>query len=79
MIFLVSIYLSFSNEFYFFNPRMPLNAFVVLLLLKIKNLSPQRVFLACAGAHAVSFLSYSYFYSSSGKFSKILFHVFLYS
>eukprot|EP01042_Synura_sphagnicola_P004194 gene4194-5298_t len=45
---------------------MPLNAFVVALLLKIKNLSPQRVFLACAGAHAAAFFSYLYFYSSSG-------------
>lgn len=44
--------------------RMPLNAFVVLLLLKIKNLSPQNVFLACTGAHLLALVSYLYFYFS---------------
>jgi len=43
--------------------RMPLNAFVVLLLLKIKYLSPQKVFLACATVHVAAFFSYLYFYS----------------
>jgi len=42
--------------------RIPLNAFVVLLLLKIKYLSPQIVFSVCTGAHAVAFLCYYYFY-----------------
>jgi MFS transporter, MFS domain-containing protein family, molybdate-anion transporter len=44
--------------------RIPLNAFVVVLLLKIKYLSPQIVFSVCAGSHAVAFLCYFYFYSS---------------
>jgi hypothetical protein len=41
--------------------RIPLNAFVVLLLLKIKYLSPRIVFSVCTGAHAVAFLCYYYF------------------
>ena len=45
--------------------RMPLNAFVVLLLLKIKFLSPTTVFYICAVAHSISFICYAYFYSSS--------------
>jgi MFS family permease len=44
--------------------RIPLNAFVVVLLLKIKHLSPQMVFTVCTGSHAVAFLCYAYFYSS---------------
>lgn len=43
--------------------RIPLNAFVVLLLLKIKFLSPQVVFMICTGTHALAFLCYLYFYS----------------
>jgi predicted MFS family arabinose efflux permease len=42
--------------------RMPLNAFVVLLLLKIKYLSSFIVFSICTAAHAVAFLCYAYFY-----------------
>jgi len=45
--------------------RMPLNAFVVLLLLKIKYLSPQVVFVICTAAHLLSILSYMYFYMHS--------------
>ncbi len=45
--------------------RMPLNAFVVVLLLKIKFLSSQVVFTICAAAHGVAFLSYYYFYTHS--------------
>ena len=44
--------------------RIPLNAFVVVLLLKIKYLSPQMVFTVCTGSHAMAFLCYFYFYSS---------------
>jgi hypothetical protein len=44
--------------------RIPLNAFVVLLLLKIKLLSSQTVFCICAIAHGVAFLCYWYFYLS---------------
>lgn len=44
--------------------RIPLNAFVVVLLLKIKYLSPQRVFSVCAASHGAAFLCYLYFYSS---------------
>jgi hypothetical protein len=43
---------------------MPLNLFVVVLLLKIKFLSSERVFQLCTGAHLVSFLSYLYFYKT---------------
>lgn len=42
--------------------RIPLNCFVVVLLLKIKYLSPQVVFSICAIAHALAFLCYFYFY-----------------
>ena len=45
--------------------RIPLNAFVVLLLLKIKFLSSQIVFLVCTGAHGMAFLCYLYFYCLS--------------
>jgi hypothetical protein len=45
--------------------RIPLNAFVVLLLLKIKFLSSRIVFSICALAHGAAFLCYLYFYSSS--------------
>ena len=44
--------------------RIPLNAFVVLLLLKIKYLSPRIVFSVCTGAHATAFACYFYFYSN---------------
>jgi hypothetical protein len=44
--------------------RIPLNAFVVLLLLKIKFLSSQHVFMVCAAAHGLAFLCYLYFYMS---------------
>jgi MFS family permease len=44
--------------------RIPLNAFVVLLLLKIKYLSPRIVFSVCTGAHATAFVCYYYFYSN---------------
>lgn len=47
--------------------RIPLNAFVVLLLLKIKFLSPQIVFGICTGAHAMSFICYLYFYQTTQK------------
>jgi len=45
--------------------RIPLNAFVVLLLLKIKYMSPQIVFLICASTHGLGFFSYLYFYMNS--------------
>jgi MFS transporter, MFS domain-containing protein family, molybdate-anion transporter len=44
--------------------RIPLNAFVVVLLLKIKFLSSQVVFLICTLAHGTAFLCYLYFYTS---------------
>lgn len=47
--------------------RMPLNLFVVLLLLKVKYLSPERVFQVCTGAHFVSFCCYYYFYNTMSK------------
>jgi hypothetical protein len=43
----------------------PLNAFVVLLLLKIKYLSSTVVFSICTCAHACAFLCYLYFYLQS--------------
>jgi MFS transporter, MFS domain-containing protein family, molybdate-anion transporter len=49
--------------------RMPLNLFVVLLLLKIKLLSPPTVFKICAVAHLVSFCCYLYFYTSSRSYN----------
>ncbi len=50
--------------------RMPLNAFVVILLLKIKYLSSQIVFTTCTVTHAVAFFSYLYFYSSGSSVDK---------
>lgn len=44
--------------------RIPLNAFVVLLLLKIKFFTPSTVFSICTLTHFVSLCSYGYFYSS---------------
>jgi MFS transporter, MFS domain-containing protein family, molybdate-anion transporter len=44
--------------------RIPLNAFVVILLLKVKYLDSRTVFTICTLAHGVSFLSYLYFYST---------------
>lgn len=49
--------------------RMPLNAFVVILLLKIKFLSPRTVFWICGFTHSISFICYLYFYSSSRSYS----------
>ena len=46
---------------------MPLNAFVVLLLLKVKFLSPQIVFWICTFAHGMSFMCYLYFYINTQK------------
>jgi MFS family permease len=42
--------------------RIPLNAFVVLLLLKIKFMPAYVVFMICAATHFFSFLAYMYFY-----------------
>ena len=47
------------------NYRIPLNIFVVILLLKIKHLSSENVFMICALAHLVSLLCYLFFYASS--------------
>lgn len=44
--------------------RIPLNFFVVILLLKIKHLSPQIVFIVCTFSHATGFLCYIYFYTN---------------
>jgi len=44
--------------------RIPLNAFVVILLLKVKYLDSRTVFTICTLAHGVSFLCYLYFYST---------------
>ena len=44
--------------------RIPLNIFVVLLLLKVKYLSSEAVFSVCTAAHAISFVCYWYFYST---------------
>jgi len=52
---------------------MPLNAFVVLLLLKIKFLSPKVVFWICTIAHGISFLGYLYFYISTQKTGMLIF------
>ncbi len=49
--------------------RMPLNAFVVVLLLKIKNLSPQLVFGICTFTHGIAFASYLFFYRANLKVS----------
>ena len=43
--------------------RIPLNAFVVLLLLKIKFMSSQVVFMICTATHAIAFFCYLYFYT----------------
>lgn len=51
--------------------RIPLNAFVVLLLLKIKYLSSQLVFITCSCAHAVSLASYLYFYYNTRGLEKL--------
>jgi hypothetical protein len=47
--------------------RIPLNAFVVLLLLKIKYLSSEIVFQVCTFAHFVALVSYGYFYFSRSQ------------
>lgn len=44
--------------------RIPLNAFVVILLLKVKYLDSRTVFTICTLAHGVSFICYLYFYST---------------
>jgi len=44
--------------------RIPLNIFVVLLLLKVKYLSSEAVFSVCTAAHAISFLCYAYFFNT---------------
>ena len=44
--------------------RIPLNIFVVLLLLKFKYLSSRTVLLVCTLAHCAAFLCYGYFYST---------------
>eukprot|EP01038_Epipyxis_sp_PR26KG_P011573 gene11573-15496_t len=53
--------------------RIPLNAFVVLLLVKIKYLNSQSVFMICTIAHGIAFFSYSYFYMNT-KFGETLDH-----
>jgi hypothetical protein len=45
--------------------RIPLNAFVVLLLLKIKYLSSQVVFSICTATHGLAFLCYLYFFTQT--------------
>ena len=45
--------------------RIPLNAFVVILLIKIKFLSPKTVFIICSISHAIALLCYLYFYSGT--------------
>lgn len=47
--------------------RIPLNAFVVLLLLKIKYLSSFFVFSICTAAHGMAFLCYLYFYLNTQR------------
>lgn len=47
--------------------RVPLNGFVVLLLLKIKFLSSLQIFQVCAATHGLAFLCYWYFYHYSFK------------
>lgn len=44
--------------------RIPLNAFVVILLVKIKYFAPHSVFLICACAHGLALTCYCYFYYS---------------
>jgi MFS family permease len=50
--------------------RIPLNAFVVFLLLKIKTLSPVVVFRVCALTHGAALVSYLFFYYSSKNLEK---------
>ncbi len=50
--------------------RIPLNAFVVLLLLKIKFLSPPIVFGVCTLTHGISWACYYYFYRRIHKSSE---------
>lgn len=45
--------------------RIPLNLFVLVLLMKIKYFSSESVFMICAVAHGISLLCYGYFFSSS--------------
>jgi hypothetical protein len=45
--------------------RIPLNAFVVFLLLKVEFLSPVIVFSICTITHGIALLCYSYFYYMS--------------
>ena len=45
--------------------RIPLNIFVVFLLLKVKLLSSANVFYICGVAHMCSFICYFYFYVTS--------------
>lgn len=45
--------------------RVPLNALVVLLLLKVKYFSSATVFKICAVTHAMAFFAYGYFYLST--------------
>jgi predicted MFS family arabinose efflux permease len=47
--------------------RIPLNFFVVLLLLKVKFLSPRTVFTICTFAQGVSLACYYFFYSTLKK------------
>ena len=47
--------------------RMPLNLFVVVLLLKVKYMSSERVFQICTFTHFVSFCCYYYFYRTIPK------------
>ena len=42
--------------------RIPLNAFVIILLFRIDSLSFEAIFLVCAGAHLAGLLFYLYFY-----------------
>lgn len=51
--------------------RMPLNAFVVVLLLKIKYLSSELVFMICTATHGVAFLCYLYFYNNSKLYNPL--------
>jgi hypothetical protein len=44
--------------------RIPLNIFVVLLLLKFKYLSSSTVLSVCTAAHAIAFFAYFYFYTT---------------
>jgi hypothetical protein len=45
--------------------RIPLNAFVVLLLLKIGDLGELAVFQICMAMHGIALACYSYFFFSS--------------